>query len=252
MNSHDPRLTRHGHSTSKAALTLPEDHPAVVEARPLFRVSANEHKRAVARILVSGHNNRKLGKTVTKGTLTGMAIYSLTLTERATCPRDCNAFNFCYGNRSPWSIRWPAGAETEDKIERELAELQERHPEGFLCRVHQLGDFYSVEYVNKWEGWLDRFPALHVFGFTARHDDEIAAAIQRLAEKDWSRWAIRSSDAKQHGMPSSKVISHGAVADGIMCPAQSEKDDGGRRSQCCATCTLCWSAPNKMILFSPH
>lgn len=246
MNSHDPRLTRHGHSTSKAALTLPDSHPAMIEMRPLFRKSANEAKRHKARILVSGMNSRKIGRIVTKGDMANFPIFTLTLTERATCPADCSMLAACYGNRSPWSLRWPAGADTEDRIERELIELQAKHPGGFLLRLHVLGDFYSVEYVNKWEGWLDRFPALHVFGFTARHDDEIAAAVQRLAEKDWGRWAIRSSDAKQHGMPSSKVISHGAVADGIMCPAQLHK------TAACASYGLCWSAPNKTILFTPH
>ena len=239
-------LTRHPHSTSKKPLTLPADHPAVVEGRSLFRVSANEHKRATARILVSGHNSRKIGKTVTKGALKGFPIYTLTLAERATCPRDCSMWLSCYGNRSPWSIRWPAGAETEAKIETELLELQGQHPGGFLCRLHVLGDFYSVEYVERWAAWLDRFPALHVFGFTARHDDEIASAIQRIAEKNWIRWAIRSSDAKQAGLPASKVIGTSEAVDGIICPAQLHKTGS------CGTCTLCWSAPARTILFHAH
>lgn len=239
-------LTRHPHSTSKKPLTLASDHPAIIEGRSLFRVSANESKRHKARVLVSGLNSRKIGNAVTKGALKGFPIHTLTLAERATCPRDCSMWSSCYSNRMPWAIRWPSGADTEAKIEAELADLQERHPSGLLVRLHVLGDFYSSEYVGRWEGWLTQFPALHVFGFTARHDDEIAAAIQRLAERDWTRWAIRSSDAKQVGLPASKVIGDGDAPDGIMCPAQLHK------TAACGSCSLCWSAPDKTILFTAH
>jgi hypothetical protein len=242
---HNQALTRHAHSKSQQPLVLPDSHPAVLEARPLFAKSANEHKRHKARILVSGMNSRKIGRIVTKGDMRGFAIYTLTLTERATCPRDCSMFNACYGNRSPWSLRWPAGAETEARIETELAELQERHPDGFLVRLHVLGDFYSTEYVRRWHEWMERFSALHVFGFTARHDG-IASYVRLLNQLYPKRWVIRSSDGKMPGMPSSFVIERGAERDGIACPAQQHK------TAACGSCGLCWSVPDKPILFWPH
>lgn len=246
MTTHDPRLTRHSHSTSGAALVLPDDHPAVLESRPLFRRSANEGKRAVARLLVSAHNSRKIGKIVTKGELAGFHVYTLTLTERTTCPRDCQAWNFCMGNRMPWSLRWPAGKETEDRIEVELAELQAKHPDGFLIRLHALGDFMSVEYVRRWRGWLTMFPALHVYGYTARHD-EIGRAVAALAKENWKRFAIRSSYGMMPDLPATFVVRNGdQERDGIRCPVETGA------SKTCGTCALCWAAPDKTIIFHEH
>lgn len=104
-------------------MVLTDDHPAVVGSRPLFIRSANEHKRGVAHILVSGHNSRKIGKEVTKGEWKGWPIFTLTLEERATCPSTCSMWNGCYGNRMPWSLRYPAGEETETRISAELPNI---------------------------------------------------------------------------------------------------------------------------------
>lgn len=245
LNTAKPKmLTRHKHSRSIKAMVLPEPHPAVVEGRPLVRRSANEHKRHKAKILVSGINSRKIGRVVTKGRLKGFPIYTLTLTERATCPRDCSMWRACYGNRMPWALRWPAGAETEAQIEKELAELQEKHPKGFLVRLHVLGDFYSPEYVVKWVNWLGKFPALHVFGYTARHDD-VGTAVLAATTILWDRFAIRSSEGKLPG-PAAYVVERDSQREGIVCPAQLHK------TKTCGTCALCWDAPNKTILFHPH
>lgn len=243
---HDTTLTRFGHSSSTKALVLADDHPAVVEARPFFSKSANEHKRHKARVLVSGHNSRKIGKRVSKGTLAGMPIFTLTLEERRTCPRSCVMWNGCYGNRMPWSIRWPAGEDTERRIEDELTQLQFECPHGFLVRLHVLGDFYSVDYVNLWATWLEKFPALHCYGYTAR-SDEIGAAVAMLAAHQWKRFAIRSSQGMVPNMPASYVVQRGAEAPaGIVCPVETHK------SAACATCALCWDQPNKSIIFLPH
>jgi hypothetical protein len=50
----------------------------------------------------------------------------------------------------------------------ELADLQAQHPSGFLVRLHVLGDFYSVDYAELWAEALEAYPALHIFGYTAR------------------------------------------------------------------------------------
>lgn len=238
---HDTSMRRFGRSKSTSALILADDHPAVIGARPFFAKSANEHKRHKARVLVSGHNSRKIGKRVMKGKWKGFPIFTLTLEERATCPRDCEMWKSCYGNRMPWSIRWPASADTEVKIERELRELQERYPSGFVVRLHVLGDFYSVDYVELWRRWLIDLPALYIYGFTARSGD-IGEAIQTLAKDQHSRFAIRSSGALLD-LPAAQV---GPLHPGIVCPAETGKTD------CCGTCALCWSAPNKTIVFLEH
>lgn len=224
-------------------MVLSIDHRAVVEGTSLFRKSANEHKRGTARILVSGHNSRKIGKFVTKGKWAGFPIYTLTLEERKTCPRECSMWQGCYGNRMPWALRYQPGEKTETRIEDELSKLSKKHPNGFVVRLHVLGDFYSVEYVERWEHWLERFPQLHVYGYTARQDD-IGHAIEKLATEKWERFSVRSSG--NLNLPNTKVQLNGQEIEGIICPAETGK------SECCGTCSLCWSAPDKTIVFLEH
>lgn len=211
----------------------------------MFARSANEDKRHKAKILVSGHNSRKIGRLVTKGAMKGFPIYTLTLEERATCPRDCSMWLNCYGNRMPWSLRWPAGRQTEGRIEAELAALQSSHADGFLVRLHVLGDFYSTDYVGLWWRWLEMFPALHVYGYTARSGD-IGAAIAVLAQRYGQRFAIRSSGGVVAGMPVALTAGHGETVKGaVVCPVETGK------TATCGTCALCW-ATKKPILFWEH
>lgn len=233
------------HTPPGKPMVLAESHPAVVEGRSLFTKSANA-ARGSGRVLISGHNQRKLGRRVAKGRWTGFEIYTLTLEERKTCPRSCLEWRSCYGNRMQWSIRHPAGAELEAKLESELAELQAKHPNGFVVRLHILGDFYSADYVRRWGCWLDQYPALHVFGYTARQGDEIADALSSLISERWERFAVRSSGAVLKKIPASVVLdTEDQATHEIVCPVQQDK------TACCATCALCWSTP-KTIAFLRH
>lgn len=233
------------HAKSGKPMVLATTHPAVVEGRSLFTKSANAG-RGTGRVLISGHNQRKLGRRVAKGKWAGFEIYTLTLEERKTCPRTCTEWQSCYGNRMPWSIRHPADDALVEKLAVELAELQQKHPGGFVVRLHILGDFFSAEYVRKWGVWIDQFPALHVFGYTARQGDDIAAALDELISARWARFAIRSSGAVIEKIPAAVVLDAKEDATHeIVCPVQTEK------TACCATCALCWSTP-KTIAFLRH
>jgi hypothetical protein len=225
-------------------LVLDASHPAAIEGRSYFGHGALSRRR-LGHVFVSGHNSRKIGKVCVKGQWRGMPIFTLTLEERHTCPRSCDQWLSCYGNKMHWSVRLQPGQELEAKIETELAALSERHPRGFIIRLHVLGDFYSVNYVTLWRSWLRRFPALRVFGYTAR-DDMIGAELRQLVAEQWDRFAVRSSNAKIPGMPASVVIRSEADRGGaIVCPAQTGKSD------CCGTCALCWST-TRTIAFLEH
>lgn len=198
------------------------------------------------RILKSGHNQRKIGKTITKGAWRGFEIYCLTLTERMTCPRQCEHWLDCYGNGMHRAQRLLHDKLFEDVLVDELAELQAKHPSGFAIRLHVLGDFYSLDYVELWARALDRFAALHIFGFTRRWAADgcaIGARLLELSTTRWDRFAMRFSgvDAPR----GSTTFSAGQVPQGIPCPAQRDQTD------CCATCGLCW-ATTRTIAFENH
>jgi len=156
----------------------------------------------------------------------------------------------CYGNNMIQSVRYKHGDRLEQALGLELGFLQQRHPGGFVLRLHILGDFYSVDYVKFWEAQLDWFPALRIFGYTAREaSDPIGAEINRLRAKRWNRFAIRTSGAARG--PRTIVVPDSASSkpdSAITCPAQT----GGTTH--CGNCGLCWApaAKQRPIAFLQH
>lgn len=252
-----PRLARFGaHKVEpEKAYGLRPDHPAVEGGRTLFPGRVAPASEA-PRFLISGHNNSKIGKVVLKGPWAGMPIFTLTLEERATCPRSCGQWEGCYGNALQWSKRWDhTDPDFEDFLRAEIITKCREHPDGLVVRLHVLGDFYSFDYVRMWVELIDRFPQLHVYGYTARREDaddeesrRIAAGLRRLSEKVWDQFAIRFSregPGRQHAI----VVDEDPQLPGvIMCPQQPGS------SETCGTCGLCWSpnAQDKTIAFLRH
>lgn len=195
-----------------------------------------------------GENSAKLGSEVRKGRWAGFPIYSLTMEERATCPKSCHHWTSCMGNNMPQARRYRHGGQLDDRIRAGLWDLDRRHPAGYVIRLHQLGDFFSTGYVALWREALDRHPLLNVFGYTA-HDpmSDIGCAIRytRMAFRD--RFAIRHSGARIAF--SARTILHKPLlcnqADGIVCPEQMDLVDS------CGDCTLCWTS-KRPILFIDH
>ena len=227
------------HKPAGSPLTLAVDHPSVIEGRTLFKARAVSSV-SMARLLKSGEHSRKIGSHVTKGEWAGMPIYTLTLEERATCPRSCAHWLDCYGNKMNWSKRIAADDDLLDRLEDNLAELAEKHPR-FLIRLHVLGDFYSVEYVEFWAQMLHAIPALHVYGYTARRDD-IGVAVGRLNSE---RFKVRLSDGPDGAYRTVSIDAESEAGDAIVCPVQTGK------AQCCGTCALCWSTA-RAIAFLRH
>lgn len=243
--THGHKLRRFlDHKAAGAPYVLAADHPSVRAGRTLF-LARTQDPRAAQRLLKHGRENRKIGDRVTKGAWKGMPIYTLTLEERATCPSTCRLWLSCYGNKMNWSERLAHGAVLEQMLGRELAYLQAMHANGFVVRLHVLGDFYSVGYVKHWLAWLRRFPALHVYGYTAwREDTEIGALLAAARTRFWERFAIRTSDGLRG--PRAVVVRNPAdIGRSILCPAQTD------RTECCGTCGLCWGT-RRDIAFLEH
>lgn len=235
------------------AIGLPEGHSATEDARTLFPSRVETEAK---RYLISGHNNAKIGREVLKGEWAGYPIFTLTLEERATCPRSCLQWRTCYGNAMPWPHRWDhRDPHFLDHLRAEAITLARQHPDGLVVRLHVLGDFYSMAYLRMWVELLDRFPQLHIYGYTARREDAddpesraIAQGIRRVSEAAWDQFAIRLSRGEPGRDHSIVVDSDPGRPDVIVCPAQLEK------TTTCGTCGLCWSpaARDRTIAFLRH
>src|ERR1700730_4648516 len=122
----------------KNVLELAADHPAVVEGRTIFPSRVFD-PADVGRVLVPGESSRKIGGYISKGAWKGSRIFTLSLEERASCPRSCTHWRTCYLNHMHFTKRLRHGPALVARIEQELIELTERHPEGVVIRAHISG-----------------------------------------------------------------------------------------------------------------
>ena len=219
---------------------------------------------AAGQVLKDGANNAKIGGDVLVGALKGARILTLTLEERATCPRSCGHWRDCYGNNMPRAHRF---RHSDALMPALRAELEEHCSLGkVLVRLHVLGDFYSVEYVRFWAEMLGCQADLHVFGFTGWPSaSEIGVAISAVRNRFPSRFMIR--DSHHTGEMGSAVLPRELVLDpdnlpkrignGVICPEQigaivdQARHPNKRRHRHCGSCAVCWES-RRPIIFLPH
>jgi len=197
------------------------------------------------RVLKSASSNGKLGKgkrVFTKGPWQGMPLYALTLPERLTCPTYCIQWDVCYGDNMPWAKRYRSGPALHRAIRQDVETLDDKHgTEGFVVRLHVLGDFHSVPYSRVWLNLLMGYPNLRIFGYTHRNARgcEIAAELVRVTRAFPERFRILSSDRPMQGtkiLPVASTLPAGSsdpVVGSVICPEQT----GATES--CLTCGLC-------------
>lgn len=244
-----------GPGIAHKGLVLPAIHRAVVDGVSFHANSKVRDGKTALRdpagevVIKSGSYSGKLGGLVTKGWWKGFPIYTLKLEERATCPRSCRQWLSCYGNNMPFAHRYRHGPDLEAAICREVRDLARKHRRGFVIRLHDLGDFYSLGYVNLWIDMLRLYPALHIFGYTARQEfetDQISRAIDRAQRAWWPRFAIRWSDGDRQVRSTIAIEKvSDCPSDAIICPAQTGK------TQRCGSCGLCWTTERR-IAFIQH
>jgi hypothetical protein len=148
----------------------------------------------------------------------------------------------------PFAHRLEHGEELERRLIREVKEICTKAREkgrNVLVRLHVLGDFYSVGYVEMWRKLLVVHKNLYVWGYThVTPSDNLQIYHQLQLARDGfpERWAVRWSDTCGTFSANSEKLS----ATGIVCPEQEGK------TQACTTCALCWDAPDKNIIFKTH
>lgn len=234
--------------TGRSASLPAHDHPAIMSGHTIFPSTVRPARSSDRWALKRGEHQRKIGDVLLKSKWRGFPVWTLSLEERATCPTSCHHWRSCMGNKMHHADRVQAGPDLEWRLVREVAMLDIDHPYGFAVRLHTLGDFYSVKYVELWRTLLERHPSLHVWGYSARHDkdDPIAVALATLVKQHWDRFAVRFSNGPSDRRSTLSVEHPYQVpADTIICPEQIG------RTESCSTCGLCWQSERR-IAFVQH
>ncbi len=222
---------------------------SIEEGRSLFYRKGV--KPASGDVLVSGHNNVKIGRDIRKGRrFRGYWIYTLTLEERATCPRSCAHWQSCYGNNMPFAKRIDHRDQKKLQlaIEKNIQSLLNvRNRKGILIRLHALGDFFNLEYVSFWMKMLTKYDRLAVFGYTAYSNrTAIGLAIEKIRKSFGFRFSIRVSNDESSSQWATRTTVHPFNSkEAIQCPEQIGLTDG------CGKCGLCWNT-NRNIAFMQH
>jgi hypothetical protein len=237
---------RHKTRGKGGPLRLPPTHAARVERRPLFPnrvVSAND----VARVLIPAKSNRKIGSHWSVDMeWRGQPIYTLTLSERATCPvRSC--WEWCMGNRMQLADRIIVDSALMARLNVEIDSLASMYPGGFSVRLHVLGDFASIDYARFWIEAVRAVQPLHCYGFTAHDQQSEIGALIKAASDPWDRFRIRFSYGDGERSANVRVDPPRRLHDeGQTCPADADHDKLD-----CGRCGLCVSQKSP-IIFKLH
>lgn len=203
-------------------------------------------KPASLNMLKRGKQNKKLGDKVTVKMWKGMTMYSLTLEERATCPTECEQWDNCYGDNMPFAHRFDhTDPNYISYLEVQLRALNQKHTNGFVVRLHVLGDFYDGKYIVQWQLWLNQYENLRVFGYThLPFNSQLGSMLNNVNRIYPQRFRIRFSDDINTNFSAHVGVGTDMTL-GIMCPEQIGKTDS------CATCGYCWSS-DQPVTFLEH
>lgn len=229
------------------------NNPSIEAGRSIFHRRGVKPPSAMKTLLVSGHSNVKIGRDVRVGKLRGYWLYTLSLEERRTCPSTCHHWVNCYGNGMPYAKRIDhTSPEFLPKLDAEISTLMAQARKrpgqpGIIIRLHALGDFYSLDYVDFWKRQLRKHEKLVIFGYTA-HEPHLMLgnAVGALIDLFPGRAMMRFSNG---GLASRSTVPLVSAADcptgAFVCPEQTGQFDA------CGKCGACWSTL-KNVAFLAH
>jgi len=230
---------------------------AILENRTMFQKNVISVANYNGNILKPAQNNTKVGKgkgIITKGPWKNFPLFTLTLEERKTCPKECHHYNDCFGNNMFRAHRYANDVHLIPRLRDEIASLDALY-KSFVVRLHILGDFYSVEYVQFWHQMLEKHSGLHIYGYTARNSGLIGKEILKSLiphERVCIRFSVDSNIIR--GLDSNIFTPDLLAVDEsvsniplLICPEQTEQTES------CLTCGLCFNKNfSKAVKFLSH
>ena len=102
-------------------------------------------------------------------------VFNLPATK-AVCGRECPGcyaikFQRLYPNVLPYRNRMLEASQQPDFVDRISTDIKSCHKPFKFIRIHESGEFYSQEYINKWRSIAEAFPQYVFYAYTKRIKD---------------------------------------------------------------------------------
>lgn len=179
---------------------------------------------------------------ISRGNIKLGVLPSFSLPPGKTCPGMtpfCDRYCFaCHGrymmpNVEGSNERRHQISLSKDFVPLMIADLSKVSPPAF--RLHVVGDFYSVPYIERWLKIIHRFPDIHFFGSTRSwRVPKLVEAIEEIRDHD-NVYLRASIDLTDNLSPGSAWSTWSVQGPGVPCP----HDKGKVKS--CYTCGRCWN-----------
>lgn len=179
--------------------------------------------------------NTKLGKSIYQFSLPPLK----TCTPSNWCQKNCYALHGLYKIHEDminnYFNRCLKASESDTFVLKVCNEIK-KHKNLKYIRIHVAGDFYSHEYVEKWQWIAYLNPSIKFLAFTKR--DDMKESLAMFAELP--NVSIRESldESIESSLPFPKAIIQGSHADleGFVCSGH------------CDGCFACWNSSDNVIL----
>lgn len=179
-----------------------------------------------------------------------------------TCKKCLDCHKYCYARKAeklypkvlPCRERNYQESLKDSFVDKMISLLERK--KGKLVRIHESGDFYSLEYIQKWFTVIRSFPDKKFYAYTKRND---LFTTEILANKPENLTLIYSID----GIRKSKIVCNDDWVYNINCegfdkiaivhetftncPAIKDKS-----IMCGKDCTKCIDGKEKCIIFKKH
>ncbi len=160
------------HNNLSDAGSIPAGSPNTITKRIRIIIDNIINKTTMANLLTQNSKLKKTSKVL------GLKVFNFgipaykSITGKLTCPMADECIKFCYARKSAytWSNVKPAFerryelTKTSDFIVEMNAEIQKRKPQ--YVRVHDSGDYYSREYLQKWIEIAKANPDVRFYSYT--------------------------------------------------------------------------------------
>ena len=178
--------------------------------------------------------------------LNNQFIFNLPVSKEV-CGRQCPG---CYALKAqlrfpktvtPYRERRLEASKLDSFVDTIVTELSKTRRKFVSVRIHESGEFYSQEYINKWESIAKKLPKVQFYAFTKRMKDFDFSSIMSLSN-------VVIIDSMMHGGLNYDKLENLSSSIKI-CPATISKS-----SRCGIDCNYCWTkeAQTNGIQFVKH